>query len=506
MMGRIVSRCILAATALAVLAVTTPEVAWAGRVQAAAGDCSQPDECRDRALEARERGEYERFHDLAWRAVQTGRPNDPALMYLLARAQALSGRRRDAFLMLRRLADMGAATDAATEDDFRLTRQLSGWTDIEATFARNRDRGSSAAADVPRATATPRPAAIAKPPAPAPAAPPPARSAATPAADPPSAVAAPPRAEAGAAVAPPPPAAAPVPAPAVLGVETRESSDVARFSTDRFDPAGLAYDEVSRRFLFGDMRGRRLFVLGEGSTRTADLVRADAAGFFDVTALEIDPRRGDLWVTTTEADGSTGGIHRLQLISGRAIARFDSPADSGARLTDLAVAANGTVLVLDSAGRRVLRLRPGAKAVDAAMSFTVDGPASLAVADSDRVVYLAHGGGIVRLDLQSRSATPVSAPGGLVLSGFERIRWHRNSLVGVQTMSDASRALVRLQLNRAGTAITAAALLEPSIAAPSAGPLSLTVSGDDLYYSVMSPSSTADGARMDVLVRRVKLQ
>jgi hypothetical protein len=492
MMGRTVHRCVLAAATLTILAATAPALASTELTQAAEPACSQPDECRDRALEARERGEYERFHDLAWRAVQTGRPNDPALMYLLARAQAVSGRRRDAFLMLRRLADMGAQTDAATEDDFRLTRQLSGWTDIEATFARNRDGRASA----PPAAEASRPA-IARPAAPVPPTPPPVRRADAPVAAPPSAAAPSPRADAGAAAPP---------APAVLAVETRESADVARFSTDRFDSAGLAYDEVSRRFLFGDMRGRRLFVLGEGSTRTADLVRADAAGFFDVTALEIDPRRGDLWVTTTEANGSAGGIHRLQLISGRAIARFDAPADSSARLTDLAVAANGTVLVLDSAGRRVLRLRPGAKAVDAAMAFTVDAPVSLAVADSDRVVYLAHGGGIVRLDLQTRNATPVTAPGGLVLTGFERIRWHRNSLVGVQAMPDGSRALVRLQLNRAGTGITAASLLEPSVAAPASGPLALTVSGDDLYYSVVDASSPVDAGRMNVLVRRITLR
>jgi hypothetical protein len=499
MMGRIVHRRVLAAATLISLTAITPARASAELAQATAADCTQPDECRDRALQARDLAQWERFHDLAWRAVQTGRPNDPALMYLLARAQALSGRRRDALLMLRRLADMGARTDAATEDDLRLVRELPGWTDIEATFARNRDGSAPAVAPAPRAAEASR-SAIAKPAVPVPTTPPASRPTDAPAAAPPSGVAAAPRAEAAAS-----PAAGGA-APAVLAVETRESADVARFSTDRFDPAGLAYDEVSRRFLFGDMRGRRLFVLGEGSTRTADLVRADAAGFFDVTALEIDPRRGDLWVTTTEADGSTGGIHRLQLISGRAIAKFDAPAGTGARLTDLAVAANGTVLVLDSAGRRVLRLRPGAKAVDAAMSFTVDSPVSLAVADTDRVVYLAHGGGILRLDLQTRSATPVNAPGSLVLTGFERIRWHRNSLVGVQTMADGSRALIRLQLNRAGTAITAAGLLEASMAAPASGPLSLTISGDDLYYSVMQAPPAADAGRMDVLVRRVKLQ
>lgn len=453
--------------------------------QSAPMDCTQPVECRDRALDARDRGDYERFHDLAWRAVQTGRANDPALMYLLARAQSLSGRRRDAFIMLRRLADMGVPTDAATDEDFRRTRELPGWAAIESTFATLRAGGAPSAATLAPAPAPESPrAATATPPA-APPAVPPARAP-----------------EAAAAAAPPA-----APAPVVLALEPRESESVARFATDRFDPAGLAYDEVSRRFLFGDMRGRRLFVLGEGSTRTSDLVRADSAGFFDVTALEIDPKRGDLWVTTSEADGSASGIHRLQLISGRAIAKFDAPSDSGSRFTDLAIAPTGTVLVLDSAGRRVLRLRQGAKTIEPAMSFPADGPVSLAVTDGDRYAYLAHASGIVRLDLQARTSAAVTAPSGLLLTGIERLRWHRNSLVGVQTMTDGSRALVLFQLNRAGTAISEATLLDDAIATPSSGPLSLTVSGDDLYYAVMNPAASGTGAgKMEVVVTRVRLR
>src|SRR5207248_3140202 len=87
----------------------------ARRIRAArAAECREWQQCRQLALEAADRGDYEIFHDLAWRAGQTGKRNDPALMYLLARAQALSGRPHDALVMLERLADMGVASDAAT--------------------------------------------------------------------------------------------------------------------------------------------------------------------------------------------------------------------------------------------------------------------------------------------------------------------------------------------------------------------------------------------------------
>ena len=90
-------------------------------------DCQEWQECRQFALEAAEQQDYERFHDLAWRAVQKGPKNDPAIMYLLARAQSLSGRPGDALVMLQRLAQMGTKTDAATNDDFRRVRALPGW-------------------------------------------------------------------------------------------------------------------------------------------------------------------------------------------------------------------------------------------------------------------------------------------------------------------------------------------------------------------------------------------
>jgi len=98
-------------------------------------ECREWHECRQLALDAFGRGEYETFHDLAWRSVQTGPPHDPDLMYLLARAQTLSGRPHDALVMLGRLAEMGVASDASTNDEFRGVRALRDWPQVEALIA-----------------------------------------------------------------------------------------------------------------------------------------------------------------------------------------------------------------------------------------------------------------------------------------------------------------------------------------------------------------------------------
>jgi hypothetical protein len=518
MIGAFVRTRLPAVVTLAVAIVSPALVADLRAAQPVPADCQQWEDCRLRALEARERGEHERFHDLAWRAVQTGPRNDPALMYLLARAQALSGRRRDALVMLRRLSDMGVATDAATDEDFRRTRELAGWMEIERRFESLRTAGAAPPAPTPPtdpsptalnraggapivpgptlpAPAVPAPAATAEPSSPALAP----SSAAAGAVPPASATITPPIAPAAKAA----PAAAARPR-AALAIQPRLASDAARFSTDRFAPAGLAYDEVSGRFLFGDMLGRRLFVLGERSDRTIDLVRAEAAGFQDITALEIDTRRGDLWVASTASGPDAGVIHKLQLISGRALTTYESPAGSKVGLVDLAIAANGTLLILDGASTRVLRLRPGATAVESAMTLDVGSAVSLAVGDTDRSAYVAHAGGILRLDLQLRTATPLTAPDGLTLENFERIRWHRNTLVGIQTLPDGMRGLVQLQLK--GNAVTAATLIDRSTGRD-ARPAFLTISGGDAYYSVVDDSTPAsDSSKVTVLVRRVQLQ
>ena len=64
--------------------------------------------------------------------VQKGPKEDASLMYLLARAQSLSGRPHDALVMLLRLADRGITTDAASNEEFAAVRRLPQWPDVEA--------------------------------------------------------------------------------------------------------------------------------------------------------------------------------------------------------------------------------------------------------------------------------------------------------------------------------------------------------------------------------------
>ena len=464
-----------------------------------APECRQWAECRQLALEAAGREDFETFHTLAWRAVQTGPKNDPDLMYLLARAQSLSGRPGDALVMLQRLARLGKQTDAATHEDFRRVRALPGWAQAAVLL----DAAAMPGVDKPAGPdEKPREAAPHK-----------------------AAENDEERPRPEAAPAPAPVSLNPVPVdpvpvdPAPVDRTPRERSkpkanvapaESLRFTTAPFTPAGLAYDGVSRRFIVGDRHARKLAVVDEFSHHVANLASAQSSGFGEIDALEIDSRVGNLWVVSNDASfGRDSGprlqpgragqptLHKLQLVSGRLLASYVLPERFGeARLVDVAATSDGTVIVLDTRGNRLFRL--GAKGQDFELAATLpeSHAASLAPASADQV-YVASQDGVLLVDVASRTVTPLKAAKGLDLTGIARIRWYKGSLIAVQKAEAGAYRAIRIALARNGRAAASIDVLDPSLA--TADPTAATVSAGMLYYL-----AAGDGAEM--IVRKVTLK
>ena len=466
-------------------------------------ECGNWLDCQSLALEAAQQGDYETFHDLAWKTLQTGPEKDPDLMYLLARAQSLSGRPYDALVTIQRLADeLAVVTDAGVHDDFQQVRLHRDWPLVEAAVARARAVGA-----VTLTVAPSEPLPLTPVPAPT-------RAVAT--AVPPAA----PNARASAATAPDfPTVTTPsltATAPPPVRVPTFPVEDIARFSTQPFAAGGLAYDAVSGRYLFGDRHGRKLMVVGDGSDHTVEMVRGDSAGFFEVTSLEIDKQRGDLWVTSSTPGGGSGALHRLQLISGRPLRTYDiDRAMEPVRLSDVAVASTGMVLVLDSLGQRVLFRAPDNTRLESLVTLDVSELSSLTVTADGTTVHVAHREGLMHIDVQSRTVTSVAGPPEVDLRHVERIRRHRDSIVGVQIATDGSRRIVELSLDASGRTVTGSTLLADTIPyGEGAGPMFITVSNDEVsFLSDESGEATAGqsahvapGALADYVVRRISLK
>ena len=459
-----------------VLALGVASLASAAQTPA----CTGVTECRARTEAAIAQGDYERAHDLGWRTVQQGSRNDRALMFLLARTQALSHRPGDALVMIRRLAEMGASVDVSA-DEFARMRELPGWPAVETVMA-----GSAhppvASPPIPAPVVSVFPASAPIPPRKAPVG-----SDASPMA--PKAPKAPKAHKA---------LVAPV-APALSAVV----EEAGRFTRGEFAPGGLACDAVSRRFVFGDRAGRKLLIVAEGSDHSIDLTRADVAGFLDVTAIDIDTTNGNLWVASAEADGRGATLHKVQLISGRPLASFVVPEALGtAVLPDVVMAASG-VLLLDASQHRVLILRTGASSPTVLADLGDVVPLSLATSRQEGVAYVAHREGLLAIDLKTRAVAMVTASKAVALGGIERVRRHGAGFVGVQALPDGSRRLVRLTLDATGRTVTRLRVLEVPLPAGTA-PIPLAVCGDTLGFMVGDPSSSQPSSTVWT-IRRIQL-
>ena len=290
------------------------------------------------------------------------------------------------------------------------------------------------------------------------------------------------------------------------------TSDVGRFSNGQFRPAGLAYDTVSRRFVIGDAQGRKLIVVGVGSEHADDMVRAESAGFDEIATLDIDEKRGDLWVATDRRHRRST-LHRLQLVSGRPLSTYQvAPSIGATRLVGIAVQESGGIIALDGAGNRLLSLVRGSSNMTTAVSLKLSGATSVAAGGGGNdTVYVSHDAGIARVELRSGSVTALSTPRGLDLRGFDALRVHGNTLIGLQTTAAGVRQLVRLTLNTAGRAVRNATVIDARVA-NTRGLLSLSISGDDLYYlaadteTVAAPSPAGVPPANLFVVRRLALR
>ena len=415
---------------------------------------------------AYDRQDFERFHDLAWRAIQTGPPRNPSLMFMLARAQSLSGRPDDAAVMLERLADQGIATDAATNPDFESVRRLPSWPALQRLILVVAASSSQPAVSwdlTGHVVHVPRERRAKAPGTPSGSVPAPALAASA----------------------------------AAASVATGSATDSATSSTGMptvrealrlqpapIMPAGLAYDRVSERFVLADRAGRRLVIADERSRHVVDLVNADSAGFHDITALEIDWRRGDLWVVSVNDPGGGGApastLHKLQLVSGRPLEVLPLPRDfGGARFVDVAVSPGGTVYMLDALGGRIFAIEPGSKRFTVRCGLAMTNVTTLAVVD-DRWAYVAHATGLLRVDTQTGSSQLVRNGPEPALLGLEHLRWTHDALVGIAHLPDGHRQAVSIPLVDGGLRVPHVDVLDADVTL--GGPDAVTLSADGVLY------------------------
>ncbi|MCB9551679.1 MAG: hypothetical protein H6705_07305 [Myxococcales bacterium] len=149
-------------------------------------------------------------------------------------------------------------------------------------------------------------------------------------------------------------------APAIGEVELRRMPDAVTIDAPLFYPEGVAVD-ADRTLYIGGYTTGELRRAAFGSPTADTLVAPGALGG---AALGMKIHDGALWVCATDfADPTRSALVRLDPATGAETGRYPLP--GGGVCNDLTFAADGAAYVTESSRNAVLRLAPGADALDA---------------------------------------------------------------------------------------------------------------------------------------------
>lgn len=403
------------------------------------------------------------------------------------------------------LAAGGPAATATPASDAPASRRAPATPAVGATVEAAASPMPPAASGAPATAAPPRASGVNRAPAEAPlgdnrresaAAPARARGgpAASVAAGPSAGVAAPARSASAAAAAP------------MAAAEEREAvfEERVRLSTPPFQLSAMVYDAVSARLLLGDRDGRKVRVLGDGFDAPVDLVRAESAGFGVVMAVDIDRVRGDLWVASAQdAAGGAGGLHRMQLISGRPLQTLAPPAGQQPWHPVAVHVAPTGVITADDQGQ-LWMASAGAAALRRVGRVPAQGPLAMtAVPGRSDAVLVASATQVWTVAFDTGRVLEVSSPVEGALVGIEQMAAWSDRVVVVQRRPDGTRHLAQWRLTDRGRQATTVVRYQPALSAGDAVP-GLAVTGDEALVA----ESVAGGAEAPTAIRvlRVRLR
>ncbi|HEY0144520.1 MAG TPA: SMP-30/gluconolactonase/LRE family protein [Thermoanaerobaculia bacterium] len=278
-------------------------------------------------------------------------------------------------------------------------------------------------------------------------------------------------------------------------------------------PEGIAYDAASDSFFLTSLYGTKI-VRVDRSGRMTDFITTGQDGYRAGLGAAVDPQRRLLWAgsgTTPEMRGYTpeqaglSSLHAYDLNTGKQVRKLTAgSADKPSLLNDVALLADGTLYVTDTQGNRVWRIAPNSDRLE---SFAEDlrFPNGIAISDDQRYLYVADFRGINRFDLRDNN-TRLTLPSKQPLAGIDGLKFHKNTLIGIQNAAGASR-VIRVHLDDANRV----ELLEtknPLFHLPTTG----VIAGDEYYFIANSQLRAFTDGKLwpeeklrDTVVMKIKL-
>ena len=252
---------------------------------------------------------------------------------------------------------------------------------------------------------------------------------------------------------------------------------------------GIAYDPRTKAFFIGSVHRRKILRrASDGSV--SDFVGEGREGLQSVLALRVDPKRGLLYACSaalpqmTGYDGSLEGqsaVFVFDLASARLLRRIPLPSDGKRHAAnDLAISGAGDVIVTDSLGSGVYRIRAGATAVEILVRPGLfRSPQGVGFGPNGSLYVADWGRGLYRVDRAGRPHE-LSGPADVPLLGIDGLLMRGRQIIVTQNGIEPHR-VARLELDRAGDRVVGGEILDmndPEFAEPTLGVLV----GDRLYF------------------------
>lgn len=252
---------------------------------------------------------------------------------------------------------------------------------------------------------------------------------------------------------------------------------------------GLAWDPVARRILVSGIVGQEIVA----STREGKAVRRFAAPRrgWSVFGIAIDRERGLVWAAcaavaqgrTLPVDVGRAGLVAFAMEDGVQVHERLTPEGDGAQhlFGDLALLADGRVVVTDTLGGGIFAARPDQDALSIVVAAgTFRSPQGVVAIDGRTLVVADYSTGLVRVELDGAGTTSViPPPAGEDLRGVDGLAHRGRALAAVQNGASPHRIL-RIDLAPALDAIDRVEVLD-TIAPPAGEPTLATIVDDALW-------------------------
>ena len=242
------------------------------------------------------------------------------------------------------------------------------------------------------------------------------------------------------------------------------SDSVAGIPDPEFYPEGMDYDPGSRSWFVASIRKRTIARIGPDG-RAVDFPKLSGGRLDAVLGVRVDSRHGVVWASTKafpamegyqRADSGRASVWALSLATGEVLGRADAPAGAPHLFGDLVVHPSGDVYLSDSESPILYRARLANGKVlleERLRHRTFRSLQGLAFDDAGSRLYLAdYSHGLLLVNLETGSVTPVAVPAGASTLGLDGIARSGRLLIAVQNGLVPPR-IVRMRLAADGASI-----------------------------------------------------